>query len=283
MMGNTSLVCMPPFLLISAAACGGYDGATAEPARLGAAANALLDENALNPNALNPNALNPNALNPNALALNVLSEPGLAPSALAAIRDPGEVGVLSRALLRYVVGCALGETQAFNFSWTDALGVVHDERYPGLMGLATSWIEDSLPSARQQWVSACVASRVNWHGVSVVISSRGSDAAIKHPSELELSSYTKEEGVFWGNLFANSPTVFACYNQHNVANSRSLFRDCAAGHLNQAGGVEECGIIRIVGRCEDRCEPLHPVGRYRPSCADSSGVWSSKVMTTFLP
>src|SRR6266511_3083177 len=94
---------------------------------IGTVESALENPNALNPNALNPNALNPNALNPNALNPNALNPNALNPNALAALKDPGPSGDLSRQLIKYVVGCALDPSQSFRFSWTDNSGQVHEE------------------------------------------------------------------------------------------------------------------------------------------------------------
>src|SRR5262249_39623288 len=153
--------------------------------------------NALNPNALNPNALNPNALNPNALNPNALNPNALSADALAAIMDPGLAGDLSREHLKYTVGCALDPSQAFSFSWTDAYQVVHQENYWGLLGLATFWSSKPLSDVgHQQWISACLAARTNYLGLSVTISSRGPCQALNKHNTPEEDEYTNEEGAF---------------------------------------------------------------------------------------
>ncbi|WP_438006781.1 hypothetical protein WME89_50925 [Sorangium sp. So ce321] len=252
---------------------------------VGLAPNALEYLNALNPNALNPNALNPNALNPNALNPNALNPNALSPSAVMAIMDPGEAGVLSRQLLSYVVGCAFTPTQSFRFSWIDRWGAVHDEEYRGIIGMAPTWSTRPLGQTDQQWVTACLASRTNWYGVSVTISSRAALSVIDKTGTAELSTYTQQEGAFWGNLFGPSPYLNACYHEPNRSHSRSLQRDCAAGHLGSSGTVHECGPIHIVGSCASYCMPLNTAGMYYPSCASSlagSVTSSTKVITVFL-
>ncbi|WP_437755557.1 hypothetical protein [Sorangium sp. So ce1389] len=255
-----------------------------EETSTGTALTQLEAVNALNPNALNPNALNPNALNPNALAANALNPNALSPAALSAIRDPGEAGALSRELLGYVVGCALTPAQSFSFSWTDQAGSVREALYPGLIGLAPSWSDKPLGQTDQQWVSACLASRTNWYGVSVTISSRGSHQAIDKTGAPELSTYTRQEGAFWGNLFDPSPYLHACHDDADHA--RSVSRACAAGHLDEGGDVEECGMIHIVGPCDSHCLPLNQRGMYYPSCVNNltgSPDATTKVITVFLP
>ncbi|KYF85706.1 hypothetical protein BE20_38440 [Sorangium cellulosum] len=257
-----------------------------EEGPVGIAPNALEYLNAMNPNALNPNALNPNALNPNALSQNALSPGALSPAALSAIQDPGAAGDLSRQLLSYVVGCALTPAQSFRFSWTDGAGTVRHEVYWGLIGLVPSWIDKPLGQTDQQWISACLASRTNWYGVSVTISSRASHPAIDKTDSPELASYTRMEGAFWGNLFAPTPYLNACYNAANRDHARSLARECAAGHLDASGAAQPCGMISIRGTCDSYCQQLNMRGMYYPSCVNNltgSPDSTTRVITVFLP
>jgi hypothetical protein len=244
---------------------------------LGTAQQKALNPNALNPNALNPNALNPNALNPNALNPNALNPNALSSGALEAIQDPGSDGDLSRQLLKYTVSCALDATQSFNFSWTDADDVVHDETYTGLLGLAADWAMGALSSAGQQWVSACLASRVNWYGAEVILSSRGPSTLLGTTSG-ERSEYSHLEGAFYGNLFGESPAVHACHYAPDDSNSRSLYRDCAAGHVNADSSISACGVVELAGSCGDLCDTAVGEGLYYPGCGSSA-----YVITTYLP
>jgi hypothetical protein len=244
--------------------------------------SALEGPNALTPNALTPNALTPNALTPNALTPNALTPNSLSASALAAIKSPTQEGALSRQLLKYTVGCALDPVQSFTFSWTDSKGKSQTETYFGILGLAPSWSNKPLAGSDQAWVSACLASRVNWYGVSVTISSRGGHQGLNKSGSSELMTYGMAEGAFWGNLFSSTPYVFACHYSPNIDYSRSQSRDCAAGHLQPNGSVAECGIVDIVGACEALCQPLTNSGKYYPSCTGPDGVSSAAVMTTFL-
>lgn len=245
--------------------------------------DALLDANALNANALNANALNANALNANALNANALSA-----DALAAIEDPGASGDLARQLLKYTVGCALSPAQVFSFAWTDKYGVVHDESWPGELGLEPAWATNPLSYPGRRMVSACLASRVNYYGVSVIISSRSPAEPLKSlTTAVELSNYSNVEGAFWGDLFAEKPWLNACFNDANVINSRANLRDCATGHLLAGGGVAPCGMIKLVGSCKNVCDKLNGGGQLYPACVDQPGVAGSPktkyVITTALP
>jgi len=189
--------------------------------------------------------------------------------------------------LRYVIGCAFDPTQSFAFSWTDDLSIVHNEIYYGELGLATGWQQEAIEASAQRWITACLLSRTNWYGVSVMISSRGSHSGLKKSDTSELTLYPMEEGAFWGNLFAQTPLAHTCYYTPNKDHSRSLLRDCAAGHLDpDLGIVEECGLLGIVGDCGTYCDPLHPSGLYHANCYDTPGSTATKVsevITVFLP
>lgn len=257
-----------------------------EETLVGTSLSALEYDNALNPNALNPNALNPNALNPNALNRNALNPNALSPDVLRAILDPGGAGALSRELLRYAVGCALTPAQSFSFSWTDLTGLIHQVVYQGLLGLAPDWPNKPLGPIEQQWVSACLASRTNWYGISVTISSRAGHPVLNKAGSLELLTYTRIEGAFWGNLFTDNPYLHACYIEDNIDHARLLLRDCAAGHIDDSGAVQQCGMIRILGSCQAHCQQLNTKGMYYPSCVNNltgKPEASTRVITVALP
>ncbi|MFO0757860.1 MAG: hypothetical protein U0359_15295 [Byssovorax sp.] len=273
------------------ALCAGCSSNAGE--EVGVAREAALNPNALNPNALNPNALNPNALNPNALNPNALNPNALSPEAMDAIEDPGEAGALSRELLRYTVGCALSSNQSFDFSWTDADSVVHMESYPGLLGLAPYWATQALDLPGQQWVSSCLASRVNAEGVSVMLSSRGAHTALA-TTTAERSTYQTREGVFFGNLFTTSPRVYACYDPLSVLPSQMARRVCTEPELLDLDlGVlstgYDCGPIEVVGPCYGVlglalgvCTQESLPDRYLYHCTPPGGGGTVPSITTFL-
>ncbi|AKT39457.1 hypothetical protein [Chondromyces crocatus] len=238
-------------------------------------------------NALSLNALSLNALSLNALSLNALSLDGLSAQNLQALRDPGTAGQLSRQFLHYAVGCALESGQSFTLPWTDTDGAVRHETYAGELGLIDSWKSRPLKVVEQRLVSACLAARVNLHGVSVTISIRSPQKALKlNPSSTELQDFPQVEGAFWGNLFAPTPQLFACHNSATIGNSRAWQRDCTTGYLNEEGELEACGPIQIVGACSEVCKSIKPSGQYYPECMERPGQGSSmikEVITTALP
>jgi hypothetical protein len=254
-----------------------------EGASVAAGASELVIENALTPNALTPNALTPNALTPNALTPNALTPNALTPNALASLNDTAIAGDLSRLLMKYVVGCAFGEDQVFSFSWTDAAGIAHAESYPGHLELAPNWASGPLDAQGQQMVSACLAARINWYGVHVMLSIRSpTDPLRTKVKNAELDAYPNIEGAFWGNVFSTSPTLHACYDGTNTAYAHAHQRDCTAGHVDAQGVTTECGIIDVVGDCASACKGLHPTGKYYKSCQDPVSGKTAFVITTAL-
>ena len=270
-------------LLLAGCGTGSLETMDEGPAR--EVAEAIENSNAMNPNAMNPNAMNPNAMNPNALNPNALNPTAISATAMLALQDPGSSGDLSRQLLKYSVSCALDATQSFSFAWIDSAGAVHAEVYPGLLGLATGWATAPLSTTGAEWVSACLASRVNWYGAPVMLSSRGTVTQLGTTST-ERATYSKLEGAFFGNLFTATPTVYTCYTSDDIANSRSQQRDCATGHLNSDGSVSSCGILQILGSCTDYCSSVQPSKQYYSTCFLTSGRLGTpigSVVTTALP
>lgn len=272
-MFNRALTTSLIFVAVLLSACGGSPD-WPEEELLDVAEQAVECENSLTPNSLIPNSLIPNSLVPNSLVPNSLVPNALASDALSAITDPGAAGAVSRDFMRYLVSCALGPTQSFAFSWTDAQSNVHNETYWGQLGIAPTWTQSALSVADQEMVSACMAARTNYYGSSVIVSLRvdGSTAS------LEKTLYPAEEGAFWGNLFAATPWLKACYNEANISNSRAKLRDCAAGHL-EGETVTECGIIDIIGSCNAWCDPLDSSGKYRTKCVIDPGVSTTTTTT----
>jgi len=282
-------VCLRAILsmtLLAPAACVEMAEGEVDDAPVGAAVSAIHADNALNPNALNPNALNPNALNPNALSPYAL---GTGQEVKQAIQAPGPEGDLSRQLLRYVVRCALKPSQSVSFTWTDSQGALHAETYPGSLGLAESWSGAPLSSPQhRRWVSACLASLVNWYGTSVMVSLRGAHPLLVDPEDDEVAEYDVLEGAFWGDLFSSTPHVRACYRAANVDYVRQHQRDCAAGHVSTDAAtgqttVEDCGMVEVVGPCDTLCSA--PMGDgFFPGCSEQPGSVPpvAEIITTWL-
>lgn len=271
--------------LLLAAGCAPVDEGE-EEGSLGEAEQEVSSDNALVPNAITPNAITPNALNPAVLGAAPLSLAALGAGSLAALQDPGSAGEMSRMFLKYAVSCAFNATQSFAFSWIDSRGLVHNEVYLGDLGFAPSWATQPLDVTSQEWVTACLAARTNYSGMSVLISMRSIMASTR-ASEAEIAAYPYEEGAFWGNLFTATPFVRSCYWTSNIASSRAASRECAAGHLDNKGNVLECGAIHIVGACNTYCGATQSLDGRHPYCIIDPAVSltnkTDHVMTVFLP
>jgi hypothetical protein len=249
---------------------------------------ALAAGNTLAANTLAANTLAANTLAANTLAANTLAANTLAANALAVIQSDTTDGASGRQLVKYTVSCALEASQSFSFSWTDSANVVHNEVYPGLLGLAPSWASGPLTDETQQrLVSACLAARVNYYGVAVTLSLRSRlDPLRTSVQSDELDAYTKVEGAFWGNLFGSSPHINACYFAGNESVARAAQRDCAVGHLESGGGTSECGIIDILGPCSNWCTNFDTHERWYHDCTDPGSPGSPStgaVIVTALP
>ncbi|WP_437284226.1 hypothetical protein [Sorangium sp. So ce406] len=254
--------------------------------------SAIMSENGNLPNALPGNGLNLNGLNLNGLNLNALNPASLSTNALSAIKNPGANGALSRDLMRYLVSCALRPDQTFSFSWTDSAGVVRSEVYRGELGMAHWWATGAITNDTyvQRQITACLAARTNWYGTHVTISLRNAESSMSS-SISERQTYTVREGAFWGNLFASTPYVRACYTPSGVARARQLQRDCAAGHLTVdpatgATTVQQCGPMTIVGSCDAVCNRVDTEAGFYAGClenpATSAWIRTDVVVTSFL-
>ncbi|WP_437485339.1 hypothetical protein WME75_00615 [Sorangium sp. So ce1014] len=279
-------------------ACIGAELDEESEALLGEGESALESDNGFLPNALSVNALSVNSLALNALSVNALSVNALSVNALSAIKNPGANGALSRDLLRYVVSCALRPDQTFSFSWTDSAGVAHPEVYRGDLGYAHWWTTTPLGTATtnntyvQSQLTACLAARMNWYGVSVSISLRNNELT---STPAERAAYPVREGAFWGNLFSTTEAPFlrACYSSApgSIARARQVQRDCAVGHLSVdpvtgATTVQQCGPMVIVGSCETVCNGSDYTNGFYRGCLVNPSVspwvrWD-QVVTTFL-
>ncbi|KYG08134.1 hypothetical protein BE21_25460 [Sorangium cellulosum] len=273
-------------------ACIGAELDSDPEALLEEAEGALESDNGYLINALSLNALSLNALSLNALSLNALKPSSLSSDTLSAIKDPGTNGALTRELLRYVVSCSLRADQTFAFSWTDSSGVAHPELYRGDLGYAHWWATTPLGKDNayvQGQISACIAARVNWYGVSVRISLRNNEMPT---TPAERAAFTVREGAFWGNLFAPSPYLRTCYSPAGVTRARQLQRDCAAGHISVdpvsgATTVQQCGPMQIVGSCDAICNQTDSENGYYRGCLQnpSASPWARTdiVITSYLP
>ncbi|HRI70855.1 MAG TPA: hypothetical protein PK156_41765 [Polyangium sp.] len=212
------------------------------------------------------NSLAPSALVPTDLGIHSLSN--MSAATASSLRSAN--GASLRDLLEYAVGCALDVGDNFEFFWFDANGVKRQESYNGALGLARAWRNRALNVPEQHAVSACLAARTNWYEEPLSISQRGGLSRLSATAD-EINRYRYREGAFWGNLFGPTPYLQACYEESNVEYARARHRDCAAGHV-ESDSVVDCGMIAIVGSCQETCIGLTAGGYYFGCSARQEGL-----------
>lgn len=283
MMGTSARFSACAILLLSAVLLADACATEGEAEPVGVA-----EQTFVNLNGLSPAALSPGVLTSSVLTSTALSAGSLAPQVLSAIQDPGSAGNLARQLLGYEVGCAFNSAQQLDFSWTDTGGVLHQESYLGSVGLAPEWATQALEVSGQQWVSACLAARVNAEGATVPLSLRGVSSALA-TTPAEAAAYPTREAVFFGNLFASTPAVFACYDLLTTTLAALDKRVCA----QPLGGllpVFDCGPIQILGPCTQLlglvtvgyCTSQDPTYEFFYGCSPPSAPAAIPSITTFL-
>ena len=218
--------------------------------------------NALTNNALTNNALTNNALTNNALTNNALTNNSLNTGAInASLSDPN-----ARAVLKYIVSCALPRTGQVDFT-VDAVSYT----YEGELGLAPQWANTGVcNTACQELVSACVMSRVDYLGEKVLISLRGKTPALD-ASGSEQAAYNVAEGAYYGNIFLATPARFACIGPGRTG----LPRVC--------GPTTSGCVVTSVGLCEDVCDKQDKKNGFFTNCRnqakDASNHWPSGTTT----
>ena len=241
---GVALLCSLP-LVGCLAQTGDADGEAVDVVQQAALTNNALTNNALTNNALTNNALTNNALTNNALTNNALTNNALANNSLT---DPN-----AREVLKYIVSCALPRGAEVSFV---AAGVSYT--YPGEIGLAPSWgqANGTCGASCQQWVSACVMSRVDYLGEKVLISVRGDHPALNSTSA-ERSAYSVREGTYFGNIFASTTQRYACVSPERTA----LTRVCGPTTAGCA--------VEVLGSCSTVCDSPRSDGSF-PRCSNAN-------------
>jgi len=175
-----------------------------------------------------------------------------------------------REVLGYIVECAIPEGQKL-------VGIYAGTAYEfeGALGLAPDWVMRPLDRKGQRWVSACLFARVNKAGISVQISLRGPHGALTTTAD-ELSTWTLEEGAFWGNVFFTEPIDWnACRGVDQAAGESGQLadRDCTEPDPENPG-FTLCG-FEYAGDCGDfalqaACRSFDADGMYYESCSTPS-------------
>jgi hypothetical protein len=207
-------------------------------------------ENGLTMNGLTMNGLTMNGLTMNGLTMNGLTMNGLRRSsaAIASLAtDPN-----AQLFFKYVVSCALPPGQSVTVA-----GIT----FQGSVGVAPQWGVDGGSCNRtcQQWVSACVISRVNYLGVHVPLSIRGDSPALAL-AEGEAAAYPDREATYFGNVLTVPQELHAC---RAAGDDPTLIgRPCGHG-----ADVSGCAISVLDQPCQHVCALTNRAIGYFGSCA----------------
>jgi hypothetical protein len=133
-------------------------------------------------------------------------------------------------VMAYVVRCAVpaGQTRQY---YSSSAGTTYV--WKGVLGLAPFWSSGTFISTlEEQTVSACLAAHANRFGIHVDFSilGYGGDGTPIPLDSGELSTYSVQEGAFFGDLF-NGGSVFACSDGTTNTPGVSGPRECAMSDM----------------------------------------------------
>jgi hypothetical protein len=231
---------------------------------VGAAEQPIITTNSLTTGALTTNALTGDNLTISALISKPLTTAALQTNSkvLSALGDAS-----ARDLFSYVVGCAL--PLGAHVDVTLDCGTYG---FDGQIGLAPQWgnASGNCDNQCRQWVSACVLSRLNYLGLPMLISDRGSKAALE-VSASEAVDYPNPEAAYFGDIFAKPQSLFACL----PPGKSSIPRVCGPS-------IAGCD-VEVVGWCDNTCSAFIPQTGAYANCRESAAdPWFSAI-TVYLP
>jgi hypothetical protein len=197
-------------------------------------------------------------------------------SSVSALRSlPGGQG---STLLTYVARCALKESDP---------PVLRDA--PGRLGLAPDWRRRALNTSEQHWITACLMAHTNnLAEVAVAVSGTRAVLLTAGSSPGPAQSFPYEEAAFYGNVFANTPELYACSGAG--AQSRCDDRGVGQDLERRICGTNsaKCG-FKYLGKCN---LPALAGGGARPgactvsmpyaNCGGSTGARFSEIVTASL-
>jgi hypothetical protein len=218
------------------------------------------------------NKITVNKITVNKITVNQLATAQLAASSLDAhaMLDTAD----RREVLAYIVSCALPAGQVL--ALTDADGATY--QFPGSIGLAPAWATRAPTVPERRWVTACVLARTNFYGVEVQISMRHDTNPALAATPAELATFKVVEGAFYGDLFQESPVMYACSAKTWTEATPERPRACALSH---DGATTECGFT-YTGSCNAK---HHPCVDHKPpfgACA-GGGVTYPEIVTIYIP
>jgi hypothetical protein len=168
-----------------------------------------------------------------------------------------------RAVLGYVVGCALPPGTTV----TSAAG-----SFAGWAGVAPAWASGPLDTSSQRWMTACLLQTLNGLGVHVPLRLTGSNPGLADLPGTGAASFTVPDATAFGNVFVAGGPAYICTNLGNAdacaieASSYALERVCGASPL--------CGVT-LLGPCALSCAA-------GPTCTAPGGAAYPEAISTWL-
>jgi hypothetical protein len=139
--------------------------------------------------------------------------------------DNGDT-VYHAEVMKYLIGCALRADQSTGFK--DKHGVTHT--WSGGLGLAPAWHDPGTATDQEkQLVTACLMGHVNTaypDPKNIMISLRGNHPSLASTA-VEGATLSTPDGVFFGDLFAETPKLYVCRSSEAVPQNytQSLLKD----------------------------------------------------------
>lgn len=217
------------------------------------------------------NKITVNKITVNKITVNQLATARLAASSLDGheMLDTAD----RRELLTYIVSCALPAGQALTL--TDAGGTTY--QFPGSIGLAPAWTTRAPTVSERRWVTACLLARTNLYGVSVPISMRHDTNPALAATPTEVAEFNMVEGAFYGDLFQESPVMYACSAKSWTEATPERPRACA---LSADGVTTDCGFT-YTGACNGTKHPCQDKSPPFGTCAGGA-VTYPEVVTIYM-
>jgi hypothetical protein len=182
---------------------------------LGQLEHSLLTNNSLTRNSIVNNSLVNSSIVSNSIANNSLANNenaisiasnSLTHATLSSSAVPSDLNnPVNRLTIKNIAECALPAGRSLTFWSADG---TWSETFHGSVGLAPEWETGACGESCQRWVTGCLLSRMNYHGVKTLLSLRVRNDAFDKPPALryvpdeEYWTMSVGEGVFYGNLFA---------------------------------------------------------------------------------
>jgi hypothetical protein len=214
-----------------------------------AAQQAGLAWNGLDWSVLTTNGLTGNGVAMKGLITNGLTTPGVALT--ERVEEILTTDAKAQLFFSYVVSCALPVGQSVSVAGTT---------FEGITGVAPGWGVDGAPcdGTCQQWVCACVISRVNLLGMHVELSQRGGNAALALASG-EAAAFPDREATYFGNVLTAPQKLHACRAAED--DQTLIGRPCGDG-----ADVSGCIISVLDDDCHTACSVLDPATGSFGSC-----------------